>query len=296
MRCGSSRSRQPAGSSRICTCARDLWAKVTRALFYDLVELGEERDVGGQRMFGIASERRVLRHAAGRELEGFAVSDGLLASDGHAIGRDFFARARARLTLDVPPALTDQTRRRRARRSRSRSLPVGARRRRGDASGRRAGGRGRPSRSRPCCSRCATPRLEAHAGQIAFPGGKIEPERSPRRPPPRCARPRRRSASRRGLVDPIGYLDLYLTFSGFRILPTVARVDPGYRLTLNRAEVDDAFEVPLAFLMDAQNHALHSRDWKGVIRRYYAMPFGERYIWGVTAGILRNLYERIYLG
>ena len=76
-----------------------------------------------------------------------------------------------------------------------------------------------------------------------------------------------------GLVDPIGHLDLYLTFSGFRILPTVARVDPGHRLTLNRAEVDEAFEVPLAFLMDAQNHALHSRDWKGVIRRYYAMPF-----------------------
>ena len=58
----------------------------------------------------------------------------------------------------------------------------------------------------------------------------------------------------------------------------------------------DAFEVPLAFLMDVQNHALHSRDWrdKGVVRRYYAMPFGERYIWGVTAGILRNLYERLY--
>ena len=64
--------------------------------------------------------------------------------------------------------------------------------------------------------------------------------------------------------------------------------------TLNRTEVDDAFEVPLVYLMDAQNHALHSRDWKGVMRRYYAMPFGERYIWGVTAGILRNLYERVY--
>src|SRR5262249_52821179 len=60
--------------------------------------------------------------------------------------------------------------------------------------------------------------------------------------------------------------------------------------------VADAFEVPLTFLMDAQNHALHSRDWKGVTRKYYAMPFGERYIWGVTAGILRNLYERIYGG
>jgi 8-oxo-dGTP pyrophosphatase MutT (NUDIX family) len=96
------------------------------------------------------------------------------------------------------------------------------------------------------------------------------------------------------LVEPIGYLDLYLTFSGFRILPTLARVDPSFTTTLNRTEVDDAFEVPLVYLMDAQNHALHSRDWKGVMRRYYAMPFGERYIWGVTAGILRNLYERVY--
>ncbi|HEX7156680.1 MAG TPA: CoA pyrophosphatase, partial [Burkholderiaceae bacterium] len=137
--------------------------------------------------------------------------------------------------------------------------------------------------------------LEAHAGQIAFPGGKIEPgDASP------AAAALREACEEvgldRGLVEPIGYLDVYLTFSGFRILPTVARVAPGYQLALNRAEVDEAFEVPLAFLMDAQNHALHSRDWKGLIRRYYAMPFGERYIWGVTAGILRNLYERAYLG
>src|SRR5262249_56010112 len=99
-----------------------------------------------------------------------------------------------------------------------------------------------------------------------------------------------------GLMEPIGYVDLYLTFSGFRILPTVARVAPDYKLVLSEREVADAFEVPLTFLMDAHNHALHSRDWKGVTRRYYAMPFGERYIWGVTAGILRNLDERIYGG
>ena len=52
--------------------------------------------------------------------------------------------------------------------------------------------------------------------------------------------------------------------------------------------------MPLAFLMEPMNHVLGSRDWKGIQRRYYAMPFGERYIWGVTAGILRNLYERLY--
>jgi 8-oxo-dGTP pyrophosphatase MutT (NUDIX family) len=220
--------------------------------------------------------------------------DGVLASDGRAIGREFFARARARLTLDVPPALTDP------------AIP-GARgdldldpslwERAGVAATRPAavlvGVVDRPQPAVLLTLRNAA--LESHAGQIAFPGGKIEAsDASPAAAALREAE--EEIGLDRGLVDPIGHLDLYLTFSGFRILPTVARVDPSHRLTLNRAEVDEAFEVPLAFLMDAQNHALHSRDWKGVIRRYYAMPFGERYIWGVTAGILRNLYERIYLG
>ena len=98
----------------------------------------------------------------------------------------------------------------------------------------------------------------------------------------------------RALVEPLGYLDLYLTFSGFRILPVVARVKPDYALTLNAQEVDDAFEVPLAFLMGPENHQKHARDWKGITRHYYAMPYRERYIWGVTAGILRNMYERVY--
>jgi 8-oxo-dGTP pyrophosphatase MutT (NUDIX family) len=97
-------------------------------------------------------------------------------------------------------------------------------------------------------------------------------------------------------IEPIGYLDLYLTFSGYRILPLVARVDPDYRLTINPAEVTDAFEVPLDFLMQPQNHQRLKRDWKGIERQYYAMPFEDRYIWGVTAGILRNLYDRIYAG
>ena len=125
--------------------------------------------------------------------------------------------------------------------------------------------------------------LPSHPGQIAFPGGKIDAGD----PTPVAAALREAQEEiglSRDMIEPIGYLDLYLTFSGFRILPTLARVRPDYRLVLCEAEVADAFEVPLAFLMDAQNHALHSRDWKGVTRRYYAMPFGQRYIWGVTAG------------
>ena len=99
----------------------------------------------------------------------------------------------------------------------------------------------------------------------------------------------------RKFVDPIGYLDLYGTGFGFRIVPTVARVRPGFNLRINHSEVDDAFEVPLAFLMDPANHQVHSKEFRGMERSYYAMPFGDRYIWGATAGILRVLYERIYL-
>ncbi|MBV8926466.1 MAG: CoA pyrophosphatase [Bradyrhizobium sp.] len=136
--------------------------------------------------------------------------------------------------------------------------------------------------------------LSEHAGQVAFPGGKIDAiDASP------CAAALREAEEEIGLdrsfVDPIGYLDVYGTGFGFRILPTVARVKPGFKLTINHAEVEDAFEVPLAFLMNPANHQMHSRDFRGMERSYYAMPFAERYIWGATAGILRVLYERIYL-
>jgi hypothetical protein len=77
-------------------------------------------------------------------------------------------------------------------------------------------------------------------------------------------------------------------------VPLVARVRGDFSLTLNKAEVDDVFEVPLAFLMEPANHRRLSRDWNGMTRSYFEIVFGERNIWGVTAGILRNLHERIY--
>jgi 8-oxo-dGTP pyrophosphatase MutT (NUDIX family) len=135
--------------------------------------------------------------------------------------------------------------------------------------------------------------LRDHSGQIAFPGGKIEAQdASP------TAAALRESKEEIGLspelITPIGYLDPFLTGTGFRILPVVARIDPAYRLRIDPAEVDEAFEVPFSFLMNEANHELHAREWKGVMRSFYAMIYGERNIWGATAGIIRNLYERLY--
>jgi len=135
--------------------------------------------------------------------------------------------------------------------------------------------------------------LSSHSGQIAFPGGRIdEDDADP------AAAAVRESEEEIGLarkfVSPLGYLDPYLSGTGFRIVPVVALVAPGFSLALNPHEVADAFEVPLDFLMSPDNHARHSREWKGVMRSYYAIPYGERYIWGVTAGIIHRLYERLY--
>ena len=95
-------------------------------------------------------------------------------------------------------------------------------------------------------------------------------------------------------IRPLGYLDAYLTSTGFRVLPVLAVVRAGFQLSINPNEVDEAFEVPLGFLMDPANHHRHAREWKGSLRHYYAMPYGEHYIWGATAGMLRNMYERLY--
>src|SRR5881275_861473 len=136
--------------------------------------------------------------------------------------------------------------------------------------------------------------LNDHAGQISFPGGKIDATDSS--PLDAALREAEEEVGlSRDFVEPIGYLDLYGTAFGFRILPTVARVRPGFELTINHSEVDDAFEVPLSFLMNPANHQMHSKEFRGMERFYYAMPFAERYIWGATAGMLRVLYERICL-
>jgi 8-oxo-dGTP pyrophosphatase MutT (NUDIX family) len=206
---------------------------------------------------------------------------------------EFFDRARARLRFDIPPGLTDAS-----------VVP---------ASGDQGNDRmlqiiaqERPIRPAavliPVVDHAEptvlltqrSAHLNDHAGQISFPGGKIETtDASP------LDAALRETWEEVGLtrefIDPIGYLDLYGTSFGFRIVPTVARVKPGFELRISAAEVDDAFEVPLAFLMNPANHQVHSKEFRGMERSYYAMPFGDRYIWGATAGILRVLYQRIYL-
>jgi 8-oxo-dGTP pyrophosphatase MutT (NUDIX family) len=135
--------------------------------------------------------------------------------------------------------------------------------------------------------------LPEHSGQIAFPGGKIDAgDATP------IATALREAEEEIGLaashVAPLGFLDTYLSRTGYQILPVVAVVTPPFELSLNPHEVEAAFEVPLAFLMEPSHHQRHRRFWKGRERTYYAMPYGDHYIWGVTAGILRNLWERVY--
>ena len=135
--------------------------------------------------------------------------------------------------------------------------------------------------------------LRAHAGQIAFPGGRIDSgDASP------ADAALREAWEEIGLeaarVTPLGYLDPYLTGTGYLVIPTVAIVEPPLSLRLNPTEVADAFEVPLAFLMHPDNHQRHARAFGGILRNFYAMLYAERYIWGATAGMLRNLYEKLY--
>lgn len=138
-----------------------------------------------------------------------------------------------------------------------------------------------------------TEKLRAHSGQIAFPGGRLDPTD----PTPEHAA-LRETEEEIGLspryIEVVGRMPDYVSGSGFRIAPILSVVRPDFRLSINPDEVDDAFEVPLSFLMNPQNHNRDSRVWQDRERYFYTMPFGERYIWGITAGIIRTLYERLY--
>ncbi|MBI2718841.1 MAG: CoA pyrophosphatase [Rhizobiales bacterium] len=138
-----------------------------------------------------------------------------------------------------------------------------------------------------------TAHLASHGGQVAFPGGRIdEGDEGP------VAAALRETEEETGIsrsfVEPLGFLDTYLTGTSYRIVPVVGLVRPGFTLAPHAGEVASVFEVPLAFLMNPDHHLTHSRQWQGKQRFYYAMPYGERYIWGATAGMIRNLYNLLY--
>ncbi len=139
-----------------------------------------------------------------------------------------------------------------------------------------------------------TSRLADHPGEIAFAGGKIDTfDASP------AAAALREAEEEIGLdrrfIEPIGYLDVHAVPTGYRILPTLARIREGFSLHFNPGEVSGVFEVPLAFLMTPRNYTRERADWNGLPTSVYAIRFNEHDIWGVTAGILRNLRERIYM-
>jgi 8-oxo-dGTP pyrophosphatase MutT (NUDIX family) len=135
--------------------------------------------------------------------------------------------------------------------------------------------------------------MPSHPGQISFPGGKVEEcDVSPTE----CAlrEAREEIGLDPKLVEPLGFLDSYRTGTGFQISPVVAFVQPDFPVVLDEREVLEVFEVPLQFLMDEANHQKHSRAWRGRQRTFYAMPYGERYIWGATAGMLKNMQQRLF--
>lgn len=131
--------------------------------------------------------------------------------------------------------------------------------------------------------------MPSHAGQVAFPGGRRQASDIDA-----AATALRETEEEVGIparfVDVIGAVDLYRTGTGYEITPIVGIVTPGFTVRADPREVADVFEVPLEHFLDEVNHKIDSRHYQGRERRYYAMPYGERYIWGATAGMLKNLH------
>jgi 8-oxo-dGTP pyrophosphatase MutT (NUDIX family) len=133
-----------------------------------------------------------------------------------------------------------------------------------------------------------TAHLRAHSGQVSFPGGRAEPgDASPEETALRESEEEIGLA--RGRVEVLARLPEYFTRTGFRVTPVVGLIEPPLELSPDPGEVEAVFEVPLAFLLDTRNHQRHTREFQGATVGYYAIPYRDRNIWGVTAGMLVNL-------
>lgn len=140
-----------------------------------------------------------------------------------------------------------------------------------------------------------TDHLHAHPGQISFPGGMVDPV--DRHPEDAALREAEEEVGiPRDLVSIIGRLDTYVTRTGFEVTPVVGLVAPDFEPAPDSFEVAEVFEVPLEFLLDPANHRRESRIFAGSERHFYAMPWGDYYIWGATAGMLVNLSEILWTG
>ena len=137
-----------------------------------------------------------------------------------------------------------------------------------------------------------TDHLYDHAGQISFPGGRVEPDDENA-----IATALRETEEEIGVgpehIEIVGEIDTYMTGTGFSITPVVGFVSPDYTLQIDEFEVAEVFEVPLAFVMDPDNHERRSAVYKGVERHFYVLPYEDRYIWGATAGMLVSLHARV---
>ncbi|MAI89242.1 CoA pyrophosphatase [Ponticaulis sp.] len=135
--------------------------------------------------------------------------------------------------------------------------------------------------------------MAKHPGQVAFPGGKVDPVDKG------VVAAALREAHEEVGIEPedvslLGRSDLYLTRTGFRITPVIGLLPSDFVAQPDPHEVDDVFETPLSFLMNPDNHIKKTAIWRGAPRTYLEMPHNGRYIWGVTAGVIRALYERLY--
>ncbi len=137
-----------------------------------------------------------------------------------------------------------------------------------------------------------TAHLARHAGQVSFPGGRVH-EDDTSLIETALRETREETGIAADYVSIAGFLDSYETGTGFAIVPVVGLLTEGFTLAPDPGEVDEVFEVPLAFLLDPVNRRLECREWRGRTRRYYAFDYGGHYIWGATAAILVGFAERL---